>query len=634
MDKRFLLALGLCAGIMIIWFQFVMPIISPPRPKPEVPPSASESDQEKGAGETKTKNDQRADSGTSAAGTGKNAEKPPEAVPGAAEGRTALTEARTVEVSAPEFVAAISSRGAVLESLTLRNFMDPFAFPEESKPFKILREIEKDRFACALRLESDKGRLDREIWEIERQEPGLASFLFRVGGGLWIRKTFSAHVTPETSAGSFILEIAVETGLDKSAAEPSSVVYSLSGPAGISPEFETQGRMLHAFAAFGIDPLSPTVKNFTPSNAFDSENRRVPVRNTTIHWLGVANKYFGSVLIAPNPADLDYGIIEPILDTAAFDALPPNMSLDDRIEKASSNVCPTLFSKRAEIKPGESVRHSFLLFTGPKEKKFLTAPGFDISGVGDVSYIFCIPQAVVAWLATLILAILKMFYAIFGNYGLAIIFMTILVKLILLPVSIKQQMSMSEYQRKMKKVQPMIKAAKEKYKNDRQKQSQETMKIMKEHGVSVFPFKGCLPVLLQFPIFIALFYTLRYSIELRQKGFLYMEDLARPDRLFKLPDFVPQIPLVGGFIGTHFNVLPILWIAVMIVSQKYSPMKSAMSDDPQLAQQQKMMTVMMVIFGVMFFSMESGCVLYIIVSTLIGMGEQFIIRRRIAAAEQ
>ncbi len=639
MDKRFLFALGLSAAVMVLWFQVAMPLISPSKPKPAPAPGTEEPGKQPAdqARPDKAAIDKpgpdRTVPGESESAGPKDPAPAPAAAP-AKPGRTSLSEAKSFTLETSELTALLNSRGARLESVTLKNFMDPFAFPKESKPFRLLRDMESGRFAFELVLDQDPGRLDREIWEVEESSSGSVAFLFNAGDGLSIRKTFSVRPDGESASSGFMLDVRVEALLDKASPSPAQVSYSLTGPAGISPEFETQGRMLHGFVGFGVEARSPTVKYYSPSDVFGADNRRIAVRDVAVHWLGVANKYFGSVMVALTPDSVQSGLFTPVADSESYAKLPPKMSAEDKLEKASDNIAVSVATRPVDLAPGTSFRHDYVLFTGPKEKKHLVSAAFDISGIMDVSYIFCLPQALVSWLALAILAILKMFYAVFGNYGLAIIFMTILVKLILLPVSIKQQMSMSEYQRKMKKVQPLLKAAKEKYKNDRNRQSQETMKIMKEHGVSVLPFKGCLPIFLQFPIFIALFYTLRYCIELRQQGFLYMADLARPDRLFEFPAFIPQIPLIGPFLGTHFNLLPILWIAVMLVSQKYSPMKTAAADDPQMAQQQKMMSVMMVVFGFLFFTIESGCVMYIIVSTLIGMGEQYLIRRKLAAAQE
>ena len=179
-------------------------------------------------------------------------------------------------------------------------------------------------------------------------------------------------------------------------------------------------------------------------------------------------------------------------------------------------------------------------------------------------------------------------FAIFGNYGIAILILTILVRVIFWPLTHKGTESM----KRMQALQPQMKAIKEKYKDNPQRVQQETMALYKENKVN--PMGGCLPMFIQVPVFIALFAVLRSAIELRYSSFLWISDLSEPENLF-----AGMIPVVGSL-----NILPLLMSATMMWQQKLTPTAGD-------AQQQKMMAVMMPVMMLFFFySMPSGLVLY------------------------
>jgi YidC/Oxa1 family membrane protein insertase len=198
-------------------------------------------------------------------------------------------------------------------------------------------------------------------------------------------------------------------------------------------------------------------------------------------------------------------------------------------------------------------------------------------------------------------------YLVIPNYGLAIIVLTVLVRLAVSPLMVRQMRSAE----RMRSVQPRVKALQEKYKDDRQKQSEEMMKLWKEEGIN--PLGGCLPLVFQFPVLIGLFYALRSSIGLRHAPFmLWIDDLSQPATLFTLP-------------GLDFPVrlLPIIMGASMVVQQKMTPTTGM---DPA---QEKMMLVMMPAMMLLIsYTFPSGLVLYWTVSNLLGIGHQYWIRSK------
>jgi YidC/Oxa1 family membrane protein insertase len=190
--------------------------------------------------------------------------------------------------------------------------------------------------------------------------------------------------------------------------------------------------------------------------------------------------------------------------------------------------------------------------------------------------------------------VLKASHGLVGTWGLAIIMLTILVKLLLFPVTQKTFRSME----RMKKIQPLLTEVRDKYQNDRTKMTEETMRLYKEHNVNPF---GCLPMFLQFPVYIALYRTIYSSVELYKAEFaLWIHDLSQPD---------------------PYYILPVLMSVTMFGQQLLMP---TTVDNPQM---KWMMRIMPLIFGFFMLVLPSGLVLYIFVSSLLGILQQWYIRR-------
>ncbi len=219
--------------------------------------------------------------------------------------------------------------------------------------------------------------------------------------------------------------------------------------------------------------------------------------------------------------------------------------------------------------------------------------------------------------------VIVFFYSFTHNYGIAIILMTALIRLILYPLMQKQMVSMRE----MQKIQPLMKAVQEKYKNDKERLNKELMALYKEHKVN--PMSGCLPLLIQMPILILLFQVLRefntkiYAVYNGNPGFLWLKDLSLPDQLIRLPG--------SGIFGIQYlGIMPFLIGGSMYIQQKMTSTDGTTGKDGGSAQQtQKMMTIMMpLMIGFMSFTLPSGLTLYWFTSTLLGIGQQYLINKK------
>ncbi len=244
-----------------------------------------------------------------------------------------------------------------------------------------------------------------------------------------------------------------------------------------------------------------------------------------------------------------------------------------------SNLAGTLDT----LQPGTEKNYDYHVFYGPKKLKMLQSIGYNLDHSVNFGWFDVIAKPTL-WL-------LNMFYSFCHNYGVAIILVTVLFKAVFWPISQKGMKSMKN----MQKLQPKMAKIKEKYKSDPTKMNQEVMSLYKTYKVN--PLGGCLPMVLQIPVFFALYKVLLQSIELRHAPFmLWITDLSAPDRLWLGFD----IPYLGGL-----PVLTLLMGASMFLQQKLSPTTA----DPTQA---KIMMFLPVVFTFMFLNFASGLVLILV----------------------
>lgn len=298
-------------------------------------------------------------------------------------------------------------------------------------------------------------------------------------------------------------------------------------------------------------------------------------------WSAVKNKYFVLVLKPQTPA--------------------ASVAVKDYPLESKKGITSALSMPGLTIPRGEEYTETFLLYAGPKKYENLKALGLEIDALMDFGMLAPISKGT--------LYLLNFFYKIFHNYGIAIILLTILVRFLLYPLTLKSYKSMRE----MHKIQPYMDELRKKYKDDPKRLQKEMMLLYKEHKVN--PFGGCLPMILQMPVMIALFTSLRSSIELRASPFiLWIKDLSEPDMLYKFPN---------GFV---LNILPLFMVATFFIQQKMTVVPQT---TPQQQQQQKMMSTLMPVFmGFVFYKMPSGLVLYFTLSTLLGIFDQYRIQKK------
>jgi len=314
------------------------------------------------------------------------------------------------------------------------------------------------------------------------------------------------------------------------------------------------------------------------------------IKKGDFSWVGINKKYFCLILkhLAEDKTEKDVGRIK-----AGFAS-----------EKEDDNLLLSAEIEPFIIPAEQEISQEFILYAGPKATEELTK--------ADKDFVRIINYGFFSGISRLILITLKFFYKIGHNYGLAIILLAILINLFLQPLTLKSFRSMKDMQR----IQPHINRLREEHKENPHKLNEEIRNLFRKHNVN--PLAGCLPILLQIPIFIALYQGLMRSLELRGAHFIFwIKDLSQPDAL-RLPFSLPLI-------GDKINVLPILMAIAMGWQQRLS---SPRKESPTEAEkhQQKMALIMPAIFALIFYSMPSGLVLYWLVNTLIAIFYQRRIR--------
>ena len=280
-----------------------------------------------------------------------------------------------------------------------------------------------------------------------------------------------------------------------------------------------------------------------------------------------------------------------------------NEGISLKLSAEGEKVRTLLIGVEDVIPANGHLQYNYQVYFGPKKMETLKEAGHDLERIVNFGWF--------DKLAKPALFLLNFFYGYVGNYGIAIILVTILIKLLFWPIAQKGLKSMKN----MQKIQPKMAKLKEKYKDDKTRLNEEMMTLYKTYKVN--PVGGCLPMLMQIPVFFALYKVLLQAIELRHAPFmLWITDLSAPDRLFIGID----LPYLGGL-----PVLTLLMGASMFLQQRMTPAPA----DPTQA---KIMMFLPVIFTFMFLNFASGLVLYWFVNNLLSVAQQYLINKKAAAA--
>ncbi|MGC8841650.1 MAG: YidC/Oxa1 family insertase periplasmic-domain containing protein [Candidatus Sumerlaeaceae bacterium] len=308
-----------------------------------------------------------------------------------------------------------------------------------------------------------------------------------------------------------------------------------------------------------------------------------------IEWAGVEAKFFAAIIVPEQPDDAAKKRIYYVR------ALVPARH-DPEIKGFVPPLTLELATSKFDIPPSGEVTLNYGLYVGPKKYEILKQYGHSLQ-----SLMFHSSWSFMRALYLLLTDVLNWIYKLVGNYGVAIIILTILVRIVLFPLAQHSLNINAKTMAEQAKIKPYIDAINEKYKNNPQEKNRQIWKLYQEHGISPFaPLRGCFPLLLQFPIFVALYRVCNDTIDLQGAHFLWIRDLSQPDRLFPLGFAMPF------FSWTHFNLLPVLMALTQLLATKISMARIKVQDPSQ----KQMMYMMPIIMVLMLYNLPSGLMLY------------------------
>ncbi len=511
----------------------------------------------------------------------------------------------------------LSNMGAGITSAESAIFADDHLPGQDTA--KMLRMVESDPStpdSLTIEIRSIDGEervisLAREGWEVLRDKPDTnpvkrdgdaqtVSFRYSLPEvpGLTIIKTYKLF----EKSNSLSLFIRFESD------QPHSVVYRILGPYGLPLEGQWYSYTYRDLFYAPADPRANLISRSAAEVAKASDNAsgyQPELITTPLRYAGVETQYFANFVAFDKSTEAYVAeATERLIGPVPTD---PN----------KSNMTISLTSKPIQLTAGKPVTHEYEIFLGPKTRAALASYGADelttyrrgwaVPGSRLLARSFISPLLDTTYAAT------KQFFGLFGagrgSYGVAIIMLTAIVRLLIFPFSRKQAIT----SKRMQDLAPRLNEIKERYKDDRERQGRETMILYRQAGVN--PFSGCLIALIQLPVFMGLWQTLNNSVALRHAPFLYIDNLAAPDALFRFPGTVP-------FLGDYFNVLPIISVALMYLQMKlFSPPPA----NAEAEMQQKVFSYMMVFMSFMFYKVPSGLGIYFITSSLWALGERLLL---------
>lgn len=568
----------------------------------------------------------------------------------------------TIEIGSTEDGGAfpmrvtVTTEGASVTNLHLRGYYESV---ERDEPYRVCGPVTsyldlsrtEDYFSfttAKIRIENlgFEAALDRAIWKVEQAGENVVelSLLLKSPADQPVARLIKRYELPEQPVPEKprlrTFDLMVSTRIENLTDGPIETIIVQHGPVGFRSEL-SRGEERKVLGAVWTDETTggPKVQGHLRTKV--GEKGQIPLgadeTAQRVAWLAEENQYF-CVVMAPAGRNSFEPAAPPIFQRA--DAI----SLTGQEAQQGEDVTYRYITKPLSIAPGSAADIAFDCYAGPKNKPiFQTNEVYqqrDYYQIISESFYFCAPGPLVA----LMMWLLNVFYAIPPhNYGIAIIILVLVVRGVLHPVTKKSQVNMMKMQKQMSRLQPKVQAAKEKHANDRTAMNNAIMEIYKEEGINpAGQMLTCMPMMLQIPIWAALWAALNTMVEMRHAPFdgWWIQDLTQPDALIPFGTAI-HIPLLSSFMGgpiTALNLLPIMLGISQVLQTRFmprgNPSAAAASGNPdQLEQQRKMMMFMSVFFVFILYNAPSGLNLYIMSSNIFGIIEQMRIRKHIADEE-
>lgn len=551
MDRRTLLFVAISVAIIILYQEFVLKRYAP-APVPSDAPTATE----RGPSQTEPPAASAVAAGAAPAATG-TAPATDEVAPLLPETKSKPVEGQRITVETDLYTAVFTTVGGRLEDFRLKDYRETNSADSPLLPLVLpAPEIE---FPLGVELRGARAWRDsNQVYEADRSSLSISG---ASEATLTLRTVFNGHpiVKKLTFRGDqYPIDMVVET--PPAAALPAEVIQATPDgkPAAVALLL-TRARKKDEDDVMFEGPSALIADELVQTPFDDLEGPEV--FEGKVDWAGFEDHYF-LVAAAPERA-------------TSVRMLPKGNAVEEKILTPRAATGPTNLA--------------FTLYLGPKDRPTLEAAGHEFAKGLNFGWF--------APIALILLQVLEYSHRLTGNWGIDIILLTILVKILFWPLTRKSFSSM----RDMQKLQPEMARIREKYKDDSQKMNTEVMELYKRHGVN--PLGGCLPMLLQIPVFIGLYQLLQNTIQLRHAPFAFwVTDLASPERLYILGYGIPVLTLLLG--------------ASMFLQQKLSPQ----AGDPN---QQRIMMFMPVVFTFMFIGFPAGLTLYWLTNNVLTIAQQW-----------
>jgi YidC/Oxa1 family membrane protein insertase len=474
--------------------------------------------------------------------------------------RESTFEAEETIMETEKYILTFTDRGGSLKDIKLKEYTDP----KSGAPLHLVKDIEEDRAILSVESNTLIEGLNKRGFTIAKKSGNEIVYTYSIPGSFKLTKEYYLHNTNDYIE----LRVSIQNLGD-------AVIYrdyDILGASGLQPAGSVMGRRF-----IEIDSMvdGKLVRNTRIKNG-DSFVKGI------ISWTGVKERYFCIVLKPGQDAE---GVILKQIN--------------------KGDLASGIRTKRTPVYAGTTTADSYILYIGPNKISRLSETGLGLEQI--------INYGVFGGISKFLLTILRTFHKVVRNWGIAIILLTFLINMVLFPLTRKSFLSM----RKIQEVQPHIEKLRTVHKDNPQKLNKELAGLYRQYNIN--PFGGCLPLLLQMPIFIALYQGLIRSIELKGANFLWIKDLSSPDYV--------SLPFSLPILGKQIHILPLLMVIAMFLQQKISTKGTGSVGKEQQQQQKFMLIFFPIFFGFMFYNFPSGLVLYWLTNTVLMVIEHSSMRR-------
>lgn len=512
-------------------------------------------------------------------------------------------EEKTITIKTNKAEIVLTNRGGDIISYTLNDYLDK----DTDKGVQISDSINEKNRTCAVAFGSADAKIMNDVMNVEMIDDKTVLFKKNVTvkkDGALRTFTFGKKYSFKDDENVFKLDLLFHSDEDLSALNADGVAYTLRSAPQIGPHFNPKENRYE-----NRQVITYNGRKMKRQILGQNDFKRWTKQEDFI-WMAIAGKYFTEIMIPAVPSTIGSGYYSTLIEK-------------DNYANAQAMI-------ERNIMSGNDVSDTYYMYFGPRDEKSLArynsakkdngeiANGWGIGGYRPTEVLQS--SGVFKWLEKILQVCLELIQKVVKNWGVAIIILTLLLKAVMFPLSKKQSMSTLV----MQDMQPKVQAIQEKYKNDQKKMQAEMGKLYQEAGYN--PMSGCLPMVFQFLVLLAMYNLFNYKFEFRGAMFIphWIEDLSSGDSVWNMPFTIP-------FLGwTQLRLLPIIYTVTQLFYGKITNMGGAAQPQQGGMNMKFMMYGMPIIFFFLFYNAPSGLLIYWTVSNLFQMIQQIVINKMVA----